>query len=252
MKFDDRSYLKAYDHNYRVAYEEGLTYLGEGASQKKDRQRLKGLLRRIPHSPRKTKILDLGCGDGTIGLYLTRLGYDYLGIDISEAGIERARQRAAENDVGARFEVENVLDLHNFQTNGFPIVIDCYCFHMFVLDAHRSAYFENVRRVLRDDGYFILFGQRDEAAYEGPVTSFDEFCRLTGTSTSGIPFQKYQEGQWRNVKGKRVFLLGRARSLKGYKEELTKAEFNIEYRATYGRNRRNAGFILKKSRESLS
>ena len=56
----------------------GLTYLGEGASQKKDRQRLKGLLRRIPHSPRKTKIVDLGCGDGTIGLYLTRLGYKLL------------------------------------------------------------------------------------------------------------------------------------------------------------------------------
>ena len=119
MKFDDRSYLKAYDHNYRVAYEEGLTYLGEGASQQRDLQRLKGLLQRIPHSPRRTKLLDLGCGDGTIGLFLARLGYQYVGIDISEAAIERARQRAAENDVGARFEVENVLDLHTFQTNGF-------------------------------------------------------------------------------------------------------------------------------------
>ena len=196
--------------------------------------------------------MDLGCGDGTIGLFLARLGYQYVGIDISEAAIERARQRAAENDVGARFEVENVLDLHTFQTNGFPIVIDCYCFHMLVLDAHRAAYFENVRRVLQDDGNFILFSQRDEATYEGPVTSFDEFCWLTGTSTSGIPFQKCQGGQWWDVKSKRVFLLGRARSLKGYKEELTKAGFNIEYRATYGRNRRYAGFILKKSQESLS
>ena len=30
LKFDDRSYYRAYDHNYRVAYEEGFTYLGDG------------------------------------------------------------------------------------------------------------------------------------------------------------------------------------------------------------------------------
>ena len=251
MKFDDRSYLKAYDHNYRVAYEEGLTYLGEGASQKKDLQRVKGLLQRIPYSPRKTKLLDLGCGDGTIGLFLAGLGYQYLGIDISEAAIERSRQRAAQIGVGARFEAKNVLDLRTFQTNEFPIVLDCYCFHMLVLDAHRAVYFENVRRVLQGEGYFILFGHRDEAAYEGPVSSFDEFCRVTGTSTSGIPFQKCQDGEWRDVKGRKIFLIGRAQSLKGYKEELTKAGFKIEYRATYGQNRRNAGFILKKSNERL-
>ena len=252
MKFDDQSYLKAYDHNYRVAYEEGLTYLGEGASQKKDLQRLAGLLRRIPHPPGKTKILDLGCGDGTIGLFLAGLGYQYLGIDISEAAIERARQRAAESDVGARFEVANVLDLHAFPTTKFPIVIDCYCFHMLVLDAHREVYFRNVRRVLRGKGYFILFSARDEGAYEGPVSSFDEFCRLTGTITSGIPFQKCQGSRWRDVKGKKIFLLGRALSLMGYREELTKAGFKIEYRATYGRDRRSAGFLLKKSHQRLS
>lgn len=252
MKFDDRSYLKAYDHNYRVAYEEGLTYLGEGASQQRDLQRLKGLLRRIPHSPRKTRILDLGCGDGTISLFLAGLGYQYLGIDISEAAIERARQRVAERGVDARFEVENVLDLRTFPTTGFQIVIDCYCFNMLVLDAHREIYLRNVRRVLQGKGYFILFGAHNKGAYEGPISSFDEFCRLTGTTTSGISFQKCQGNQWKDVKGKKIFLLGRARSLKGYREELTKAGFKIEYRATYGQDRRYAGFLLKKSRERLS
>ena len=148
------------------------------------------------------KLLDLGCGDGTTGLFLAGLGYQYLGIDISEAAIERARQRAAESGVDARFEVENVLDLHTFPTTRFQIVIDCYCFNMLVLDAHREVYLRNVRRVLQGKGYFILFGARDEDAYEGPISSFDEFCRLTGTTTSGISFQKCQGNQWRDVKGR--------------------------------------------------
>ena len=30
MEFDDRSYFKAYDHNYRVAYDEGWRSLVKG------------------------------------------------------------------------------------------------------------------------------------------------------------------------------------------------------------------------------
>ena len=49
------------------------------------------MLRRVPHSPSETEILDLGCGDGTVGIFLSGLGYRYMGIDVSEAAIERAR-----------------------------------------------------------------------------------------------------------------------------------------------------------------
>ena len=81
MNFDDSTYFKAYDHNYRVAYDEGLAFLGEGGWQGVLR-RLKGMLRRVPHSPSETEILDLGCGDGTAGIFLSGLGYRYMGIDV--------------------------------------------------------------------------------------------------------------------------------------------------------------------------
>ena len=145
MKFDDSTYFKAYDHNYRVAYEEGLAFLGEGGSQEVLR-RLKGMLGRIPHSPPETRILDVGCGDGTVGLFLAGLGYRYLGIDISEAAIERARQRSADAGADAGFRVANALDPESLPADGFDIVVDCSCFHMLVVDAHRKDYLGNVRR----------------------------------------------------------------------------------------------------------
>ena len=247
MKFDDRSYYRAYDHNYRVAYEEGFTYLGEGASQKEDLKRLEGMLGRIQHSAAETGILDLGCGDGTVGIFLAGLGYRYLGIDISEAAIERARQRTAEAGADTRFEVANALDPDGLPAGGFDIVVDCFCFHMLVVDAHRKNYLRNIRRVMRDGGYFILFGSHDEEAHEGPVDSFADFCRKTGANTSGVPLQKCQGDQWQNVNGKKVFLMGRGRSLKGYREELKAAGFKILYRAAYGRDRQYAGFLLQGS-----
>lgn len=250
MKFDDGSYYKAYDHNYRVAYEEGLTYAGEGGSQK-DLERLRRMLGRIPHDPRDTGILDLGCGDGTTGLFLAGLGYRYLGIDVSEAAIERAKCRCAEAGTGARFVVANVLDPDSFPGRGFDIVVDCYCLNMLVVDAHRKAYLENVRRAMASSGYFILFGARDKAPCEGPVDSFAEFCMNTGANTSGVPFQKRKGIEWRNVRGRKVFLMGRPKSLKGYQEELTAAGFAILHRAAYGPDRQYAGFLMKRERQAL-
>lgn len=250
MRFDDGSYYKAYDHNYRVAYEEGLTHLGEGGSQR-DLQRLTGMLGRIPHDPHDTGILDLGCGDGTTGLFLAGLGYRYLGIDVSEAAIERAKRRCAEAGTGARFVVANALDPNAFPGGGFDIVVDCYCLNMLVVDDHRKAYLENVLRVTRDGGFFILFGALDEDAWAGPVDSFAEFCKQTGANTSGVPYQKCQGNQWRNVRGKRVFLMGRSKSLKGYQEELNAAGFRILHHTTYRRDPPAAGFLLQRERQAL-
>ncbi len=249
MKFDDGSYYRAYDHNYRVAYEEGLTCAGEGGSQK-DLERLRRMLGRIPHDPRNTGILDLGCGDGTTGLFLAGLGYRYLGIDVSEAAIERAKRRCAEAGTDARFVVANALDPDAFPGGGFDIVVDCYCLNMLAVDAHRKAYLENVLRVTRDGGFFILFGARDEDACEGPVNSFAEFCRKTGANTSGVPFQKRKGNEWRSVDGKTVYLMGRPMSLKGYRKELTAAGFSILHRAAYGRERQYAGFLLQRVRQA--
>jgi 2-polyprenyl-3-methyl-5-hydroxy-6-metoxy-1,4-benzoquinol methylase len=48
-----------------------------------------------------TRVLDVGCGNGAITAELANRGYSVVGIDLSEEGIEIARQRCP----GARFEI---------------------------------------------------------------------------------------------------------------------------------------------------
>jgi ubiquinone/menaquinone biosynthesis C-methylase UbiE len=248
MNWTDDTYYNAFDHNYRVAYEEGSRFLGEGSSQENAFQRLEALLQDTQVPAHGTKLLDLGCGDGTNSLFLSGLGYEYTGIDVSPTAVETACRRAREAKAAADIRVGNAMDLSAFKSGEFRIVLDSYCFQMLVIDEHRAAYFEKVKRVLADDGFFILLAQRDDSAYEGAITSFDEFCALSGTDPGGVPHQKCIDGQWTDVEDKKVFLLGRPRSRAGYKKELTNAGFEIIYQTEWENSGKIgfSGFVLSK------
>ena len=49
------------------------------------------------YSIENATILDIGCGAGYFALELARHGYNVVGIDISEANIDKAKQALAEN-----------------------------------------------------------------------------------------------------------------------------------------------------------
>lgn len=55
--------------------------------------------------PPPARILDLGCGTGTLSVLLAELGYDVRGVDIAPRMIERAQDKARRHGVDARFEV---------------------------------------------------------------------------------------------------------------------------------------------------
>lgn len=59
-----------------------------------DLKRLYFIASHIPlYKPIKgTKVLDIGCGNGNISMFLGSLGYQVLGIDVSEKAIEKAKQ----------------------------------------------------------------------------------------------------------------------------------------------------------------
>ena len=53
------------------------------------------------------RILEVGCGTGRDAKELIKLGYDYKGIDISEAMVEQAKK----NNPSAEFEVASIYDI---------------------------------------------------------------------------------------------------------------------------------------------
>ena len=55
--------------------------------------------------PRGSRLLDVGCGAGQLTLIASRNGADATGVDIAENLVERARERARVEGLGARFQV---------------------------------------------------------------------------------------------------------------------------------------------------
>jgi len=74
-----------------------------------------------------TKVLDLGCGDGTTALPAARLGVEVLGVDIArnlvEAGNQRARAAGLNN---CRFQEGDATNLHELKDKSFDLVVSIF------------------------------------------------------------------------------------------------------------------------------
>lgn len=99
-------------------------------------------------------VLDSGCGTGEHALLMAERGMDVLGVDLSEPAIRRARQKAAERQLKADFEVADVLALDRLGRT-FRTVIDSGVFHVFD-DPERERYVRSLASVLDPGGVLHL------------------------------------------------------------------------------------------------
>ena len=106
------------------------------------------------------RVLDSGCGTGEHALLAATRGADVTGIDVAPTAIARARAKAAERGIDARFEVADALDLANLGRT-FDTIIDSGVFHVFG-DEDRVTYVASLAAVLRPGGacYLMCFSDR--------------------------------------------------------------------------------------------
>ena len=106
-------------------------------------------------------VLDVGCGTGENALFLASRGHETMGIDVVPVAIERARAKARERGLEARFEVADALHL-GAPGRRFDTVIDCGLFHTFD-DEQRVAFVESLGHVLRRGGayHLLCFSDRE-------------------------------------------------------------------------------------------
>ncbi|MEJ2377601.1 MAG: class I SAM-dependent methyltransferase [Pseudolabrys sp.] len=97
------------------------------------------------------RILDVGCGDGELACELAARGAIVTGIDSSNAMVEAAKNRAAQQGAEIAFQVSRAEDLP-FLDDQFDIVtaVTILCF---TRDA--TPVFQEIARVLRPGGRFI-------------------------------------------------------------------------------------------------
>jgi SAM-dependent methyltransferase len=113
------------------------------------------------------RLLDAGCGTGENALLAASRGADVTGIDVAPTAIARARAKASERGLTARFEVADALDLGHLSLT-VDTVIDSGVFHVFG-DNDRARYVASLAAALRPAGvcYLMCFSDQQPGTW-GP------------------------------------------------------------------------------------
>ena len=112
-------------------------------------------------------VLDAGCGTGDAALYCASRGCTVTGFDFLDEPIRRAKQKAAERKLTAKFLVKDATTLKDWPER-FDNVIDCGLFHVFSAD-DRKKYVTGLSTVLKPGGrlYLLCFSDA-EPGTQGP------------------------------------------------------------------------------------
>lgn len=113
------------------------------------------------------QLVDCGCGTGENALLAAAHGADVTGVDIAPTAIARARAKAAERGLAARFAVADLLELGSSGLTA-DTVIDSGVFHVFG-DEDRARYVASLAAILRPAGvcYLMCFSDRQPGTW-GP------------------------------------------------------------------------------------
>ena len=157
--------------------------------------------------------LDVGCGTGNTTLFLAQTGkFNFVkGIDISEVGMEKAGEKAAQTNTGTpvKFEVGNVLDMSSGNYS-FIIVNDVL---EYVSEADKKEFVQKLIEATRPGGINVItfvtslpenfLEDRLEHAVKLKEQPFRElFERSDKARTKTLPFESqglsklYQEAGW--------------------------------------------------------
>lgn len=109
--------------------------------------------------PTPGRLIDLGCGTGRLSFDFTAKGYDYVGIDLSEAMLARAREKwqSVVPDGTATFVQANLLDLSEFPASSFDYAACLFSTLGMVRGReNRARVIANAHRLLKPGGRLVL------------------------------------------------------------------------------------------------
>ncbi|HVK19112.1 MAG TPA: class I SAM-dependent methyltransferase [Fimbriiglobus sp.] len=102
-------------------------------------------------------LIDLGCGTGRLCVHFARLGYDCVGVDLSDEMLTQARANADRAGVTVEWRNANLVELTGVPDGHFDYAACLFSTLGMVRWAeHRIAVARQAFRVLRPGGWFVL------------------------------------------------------------------------------------------------
>jgi ubiquinone/menaquinone biosynthesis C-methylase UbiE len=141
--YDDRARSEAYatlefPGTYYLAYRDLPAIIGEHVHGK--------------------KALDFGCGAGRSTRFLHELGFEVVGVDISEPMLARARDRDPQGD----YRLVPDGDLGSLEPNAYDLVLSAFTFDNVPTMDKKVGLFQQLKRLLTADGRIVNLASSPE------------------------------------------------------------------------------------------
>ena len=118
-------------------------------------------------------VLDVGCGEAAVSLYLAERGFTTVGLDLSPTAIDLARAEAARRGLtNASFEVADISSFTGYDGR-FGTIVDSTLFHSIPVEARDGYQQSIVRAAAPGASYFILVFDR-AGMPDGPANPVTE------------------------------------------------------------------------------
>lgn len=190
-----KKYYEAYDDRYKKIHTEtSLAWAGDRPSPS-----IENLLNKYG-ATKKSKILEIGCGEGQNAINLISLGYNIEASDISAEAIKWCKQKAKEKGIDENhFYVMDILK-NNLKMK-YDFIYSVAVLHMLVDDKDRHKFLKFVHNHLTDEGkaFIIVMGDGKETrrsdiskAFELAERPFaDKVVRVATTSCRIVTWDEY-------------------------------------------------------------
>jgi SAM-dependent methyltransferase len=105
-------------------------------------------------------VLDVGCGEAAVDLYLAERGFTTVGLDLSPTAVELANAEAAKRGLtNATFEVADISAFGGYDGR-FDTIVDSTLFHSIPVEAREGYQQSIVRAAAPRASYFVLVFDR--------------------------------------------------------------------------------------------
>ncbi|WP_232001303.1 class I SAM-dependent methyltransferase, partial [Mycobacterium sp. 1165178.9] len=119
-------------------------------------------------------VLDAGCGEAAVSLYLAERGFTTVGLDQSPTAIALATEKAARRGLtSATFDVADISAFTGYDGR-FGTIVDSTLFHSMPVELREGYQQSIVRAAAPGASYFVLVFDRAAMPDDGPVNAVTE------------------------------------------------------------------------------